>query len=188
MAKPIQQRRCLRCNTRYVPRAPNQKWCNTLCGKLAYYSSADLQPPPSDKRGCKQCGGQFLPKTRLNVFCSLRCQRERSSVTTGHALRVVGANQTVVIGSAHELKVAAELLLRGWFVFRSTSYSSPCDLIAMTAEGFVVRIEVTTGHRRNDNGLVWGRKSSRYKFDAMAVVEYDGTITYIPPVEQWSGA
>lgn len=50
------------------------------------------------------------------------------------------------IGAAAELTVALEMLARGYYVFRSITPNSPCDLVVMRRDdGCVARVEVRTG-------------------------------------------
>ena len=78
----------------------------------------------------------------------------------------------------HELLVAANLMKRGFSVFRALSPSSPGDL-AILKDGKLMIVEVTSGTRTYKNTLVWPLHSNG-KHDVIAIVEYAGDITYIP--------
>ena len=49
-------------------------------------------------------------------------------------------------GKLTELRIAVDLIKRGWQLFEAMSPSAPCDLIGVTRTGKVVRIECTVAH------------------------------------------
>lgn len=76
----------------------------------------------------------------------------------------------VLLGAGHELKVAADLMYRGYYVFRSLSPQCPCDMVALGGtDGRLLRIEV--------KGRTFICKNTR--FDILANV-VNGVITYTP--------
>lgn len=83
------------------------------------------------------------------------------------------------MGAASELLVAADLLLRGWDVFRAVSGACPCDLIIM--RGSVLRrVEVKTAVATAAGtfpAFPGGIYSDRH--DVLALVS-DGRIEYRP--------
>jgi hypothetical protein len=85
---------------------------------------------------CLECGATIsAPRRRAGAeYCSTRCA---GGVALGLGTGAVGA-----IG---ELVVCADLLRRGYGVFRSVSPACSCDLIAMRGAA-LLRVEVTTGH------------------------------------------
>lgn len=82
-------------------------------------------------------------------------------------------------GAVGELLTCADLIKRGYQVYRSVSQSSPCDIIAYDNIGFY-RVEVTTAQGIYDNGNVFHPKGNKYKLksDLLAVVLPDGNIIY----------
>lgn len=82
------------------------------------------------------------------------------------------------LGALNELAVAADLMRRGYDVFRALSPASPCDLLALRG-GLTVRIEVRSVTRGPDGKL---RKvvhaKDRGRFDVAALVERNGAIHY----------
>lgn len=90
-------------------------------------------------------------------------------------------------GTIGEMLVIADLMRRGYEVFRATSPGCSCDLILLKG-GLLIRTEVTKGQRytawskkmnRNGGDLRWPKHDSE-KYDLMAVWESDGVITYMP--------
>lgn len=77
--------------------------------------------------------------------------------------------------------MCADLMLKGWEVFRAVSSSSSCDLYALHAE-HRLRIEVTTGHRSYTGTGMITRKDPA-KFDVLAVYfPGEPEIVYQPPL------
>jgi hypothetical protein len=87
------------------------------------------------------------------------------------------------LGAERELLVAAELMLRGYHVFRALSPSSPCDLIAYREDRTPIRIEVRsfpterTIQQMDRQAAAW---QDTTKNDCVAMVQ-DGRIFFYPP-------
>jgi hypothetical protein len=83
-------------------------------------------------------------------------------------------------GAVAELLVSADLLRRGYEVFRSVSQTASCDMVALR-DGRCVRIESRMGRYRND-GTVTTPSAQRDagRFDVMAVLTPDQEIHYFP--------
>lgn len=83
-------------------------------------------------------------------------------------------------GTLAEMLVSVDLMKRGWLVFRSIDGKAPYDLIATLRGGGnlapIVRIEVKA-HRTGSPDWI--------KFDVLARVDPDETITYQPAIEEW---
>ena len=83
------------------------------------------------------------------------------------------------VGAISELWVAADLLSRGFHVFRSLSAHCPCDLVAFHEyTGLFLRLEVKTGPQKPDSCLNVVGNSRRYH--VLASVLKDGDIRYLP--------
>jgi len=144
---------------------------------------------------CETCGEIFTPKRNCQRFCSLKCRQSaqfnRFSAQTGSPRKLDVPCGTT--GAMHELLVCADLMSKGYHVFRAQSPHSPCDVIAMI-DGVVYKIEITTGYKRNDGGYSYPKKNDRYDYDVMAVVFHDGDVIYLesgvsgtPPNKACSG-
>lgn len=81
------------------------------------------------------------------------------------------------VGAIGELKVSADLMARGFEVFRSLSPTASCDLLAARGQRFF-RVEVRTGWELN--GKVMVKRQGRY--DVLAIVLPD-RIQYEPPID-----
>jgi hypothetical protein len=75
------------------------------------------------------------------------------------------------------LVVAADLLKRGYHVFRAMSPACPCDLVLLE-NGHLLRVEVTTGFL-SGNGTLHHPKKASGKYDVLAVV-CGSAVTYTP--------
>ena len=108
------------------------------------------------------------------VFCSAECQRSAynlKSFTYGFSPSTVGA--------ISELLVSADLMKKGFEVFRALSPSCSCDLIA-AKKGRLLRVEVRTGQYNRQEPTIY-YKQTDVKGDLMAVVTLkDERVHYIP--------
>lgn len=105
---------------------------------------------------CLECGIKFNGKTRKQKFCSVGCRthsRDRisdsslmsdSSGRSFESLESYGNyRNTGDHGAANELIVCADLLARGFSVYRSTSQSAPVDLVILKGS-LLIKVEVST--------------------------------------------
>jgi hypothetical protein len=136
---------------------------------------------------CAFCGVVLPPSrpiiTRRNKrkYCSDLCvaKDEQRAFAAG----IAGRDARRIERAAYsELMVCADLLRRGFHVYRSVSSTSGCDLVAIH-EDRVIRVEVKTAVRRKSGelkGLL--RDGQPSKHDVLALVAYDGEIQYVPEV------
>ena len=73
-----------------------------------------------------------------------------------------------VVGTIAEYRVIADLMSKGFAVFKACSQSSPCDLIALI-DGFSYRVEVTLA-QRTETGRVVHPRHDPEKYDILARV------------------
>lgn len=82
-------------------------------------------------------------------------------------------------GAVSELRVAADLLERGYEVFRAVSPSCSCDL-AVLKDGKLVRVEVRTGYESPTGRRHLGISlDERHRYDIAAGV-FPSEIVYSP--------
>lgn len=117
---------------------------------------------------------------RRAKYCSLKCQK---AAQFGRFYEQTGAPRknevaTATTGAMHELLVCADLMRKGYHVFRAQSPSCPCDIMAMF-EGIIYKVEVTTGYKRTDGNFSYPKKNERYDYDIMAIVFHDGDVIYL---------
>jgi hypothetical protein len=75
------------------------------------------------------------------------------------------------VGAIGELLVAADLMRKGYAVFRSMSPACPCD-IAILKDGVLSRVEVTTG-KKLPSGKIMYPPHKTHTYDILAIVLYD---------------
>lgn len=94
------------------------------------------------KQKCKKCGKSFLCKIKTTKYCSWQC-RKKPSVSFYPSLN--NGN----IGTIQELKVCIDLLIKGYEVFKSVSYSASCDLLIRKRgrNDTLQSVEVKTKHK-----------------------------------------
>lgn len=77
--------------------------------------------------------------------------------------------------------VSADLLKKGYSVFRSVSPSCSCDLIAMKDKK-VLRVEVKSGYKNKD-GKIQSQKGKQVDYDILAIVLHkENIILYKPAI------
>lgn len=86
------------------------------------------------------------------------------------------------IGAVGELKVCADLLIKGYEVFRAMSPSSSCDILALK-NGRILRIEVRTARKIKTGEIQFpGTLKDVGRSDHFAAVGRN-EIHYFPPLE-----
>jgi len=78
-----------------------------------------------------------------------------------------------------ELLACADLIRKGYEVFRSVSQAATCDILALK-DGKTYRVEVKTAYRLK-NGKIAHCRPILGRFDVLALV-VDGTCFYDPPI------
>lgn len=131
---------------------------------------------------CVECGMK-LTGPRKTKYCSTACRAKAGADKWRSANGVRMPLSTATVGAMHELMVAADLMRRGFVVFRAMSPSAPADLAALHNGGFLL-IEVTTGYRNLNGQVMYPKKPIHYKFDIVAAVERTGVITYFPDLPE----
>lgn len=100
-------------------------------------------------------------------------------------LKLLYGIPTGSVGAIAEMLVSADLLGRGYHVFRSVSPCCPCDLIAMRAGEPPLMIEVKTGYA--NAGGVRCSPTRNNTYDVLAVVIHEEVlVVYDPPLESFA--
>lgn len=154
-------------------------------GKVQFPMLSDNTPQLSDQ-DCLYCK-QPIPAARLRTsavkYCSNKCQNLAYRETAYSPPPAYEDLSRGTIGAVHELIAAADLMRRGYHVFRAMSPSSPADLIAYKDAGRILRIEVRTGRRRKDGQLTYLKKNvDAGRNDVYAVVTHEGEVAYVPDI------
>lgn len=132
------------------------------------------------ERTCERCGHTFRFRHGSPRLCSPCYHASRRDQ---HGGQYVGVSPGTV-GAIHELIVSADLMRRGYHVFRALSQSSPCDLIAFRESGVLLRIEVKTTVRyaSGEIRVLTFLPGEKEKFDVLALVTHDGGLMYVPEI------
>jgi hypothetical protein len=158
----VAEKACRQCGS---PIAPERVWrnrriefCSQGCSKAWWRErKAALEGKHYERdsedhaRPCANCGEvitseRVLRQPRIK-FCSKACQAEhaaRRHAEVNERLRFDISLSTGTAGALSELIVSADLLARGYEVFRALSPSCSCDLIIFR-DGRQHRVEVRTG-------------------------------------------
>ena len=94
------------------------------------------------QRKCAQCD-KPLPSNRWR-FCAYECKKAFLSAQYRKNNPFLGTSPGTT-GAISELRVAIDLMSKGYNVFRALSPNSPCDL-AILKDKQLLRIEVRTSH------------------------------------------
>ena len=130
---------------------------------------------------CECCKKEFTPKFRRTRFCSMKCSRrsyyDKNYTPSEYEQAHIGRSN---VGAANELKVAADLMLRGFDVFRALSPQCSCDL-AILRGGKLLRVEVRSGRPAKNRKKPFWAKPKKGKSDLFALV-LPAEIIYVPPL------
>lgn len=127
-------------------------------------------------RECPNCKDTFIVTAFNQVYCTRSCSKQYHKNRYGIVNRTDLPANTV--GALHELIVTADLLSKGYYVFRSVTPNSPCDLIIQRGN-LVLRVEVKT-RRLLVNGTYIKppmKNANPNQFDAIAFVD-GSTVQY----------
>ena len=89
-------------------------------------------------------------------------------------------------GGASELTASADLLRRGVPVYRALTFVSAADLI-IDLDGRLLRVEVRSA-KRNASGHIRYAAPQKGRYDVLALVEPDGSVTYRPSLDELAEA
>jgi len=128
---------------------------------------------------CPACKRQFsVGPTTTRLYCSPECTQaaRRKNVP----LVFADGLPTGTAGALAELLVCADLMKRGFHVFRAVGPHGPCDVVAFRRGEACLKIEVTTATIvTSGKSYHPPKKTPRHEFDVLALVT-GHTITYVP--------
>ena len=162
----------------FKPVTHNSVYCSDVCRPRM--NRVRCRPRYEHPRICRECRREF--KGQYNqALCSKRCRdtfRNREKFAPD-SIQL----PTASVGAISELRVAADLLAKGYEVFRAVSAACSCDLVVMK-NGITLRIEVRSSFRIPTTGKISRPKSSRDagRQDVFAFCLSDGEIVYEPPL------
>lgn len=161
-------------------------YCSDLCNREFREKLRQKKVSPLDiTRNCKLCGKE-IPKRRARhraLYCSDACRqeelRELYRINNPRAINTSPATK----GAISELRVAADLLYKGYGVFRALSPSCPCDLAILEGDK-LIRVEVKTAYYTSSNNSIQHSASIKNgDYDILALVLHD-RIIYQPSLEE----
>jgi hypothetical protein len=119
---------------------------------------------------CTECRKAFNASKPNTLVCSDKCRKERYLKVYGRGVLVNPDLSTVNVGAMSELLVSADLLRRGYDVFRALSQGCYCDLIAVKKNS-TLHIEVRTGYTSSTTGKMVFPKKKRGTIDIFAICD-----------------
>ena len=139
---------------------------------------------PVENRICSICDQSFEAYARGDQkYCSEHCRRIAEKNKYRRANPKVTLNgvtlSTGTKGALAELKVAINLIERGYEVFRAVSPASPCDF-AILKNNKMLRLEVKSRHYSPAGNEF---KLPPHQADILALVHPDNKITYYPEID-----
>ncbi len=136
---------------------------------------------------CVICSKVIYPN-RLEKFpttktCSTKCNNKLGSTQYGRSpYQAIGLSPGTV-GAISELRVAVDLMTKGYHVFRAQSPHCPCDLVILSGSK-LLRVEVRSGYIRETTGRITVHHKEQDKSDILAVTTAD-EIVYTPRESEW---
>lgn len=126
---------------------------------------------------CAECKGAFNPSRKDQKFCSLACAREciRKAWQAANPKTSLVTLKNNTVAEINEMRVAIDLLGRGFEVYRAAVAGMPCDMLACGKNTWLYpgneprRIEVTTGNRTPSGALQHPRRDDS-QYDILAIV------------------
>ena len=148
--KIVRRLQCPECSNEFMSEYPKQIFCSKSCQHINEIRRRVLKD-----RKCPACGREFTPNTFGQTYCGRTCKLSAVSQRPSNArLLPPDGLPTGTTGAAAEMLVISDLLMRGYYVFRSCSANAPFDVVAIK-EGKVLKVEVTTGVRCVSGRLSW---------------------------------
>ena len=135
-----------------------------------------------------QCGNEVpigrMDKGKHAKFCSRECcalfSKEKYRERTGRSgWADISRGKS---GAVSELVVSADLLTRGYEVFRAVAQDGSCDIVVLK-DGSILRIEIRSGYKTDDGTVkATANKLNPSKYDVLAIVTAGRDITYVPDI------
>lgn len=122
------------------------------------------------EKKCEGCGDKFYTTYSHKEYCGKKCRGLDYRRRMGR--EIIGTTiPSGTTGAISELVVSADLMGKGWAVFRAMSPSCFCDLVAVDGQNHIKRIEVRTGYRSQVSGKVSYPKQRNGEIDLFGVVD-----------------
>lgn len=162
------ERCCETCGSSYVPLSQNQQYCTKKCrpNNSTYVWLVE--------RLCETCQQPYTPRAKHQRYCGSDCWPYRVQPAPWAIPLPTGT-----VGALAELRIATDLMCRGYNVFRALSPSCYCDLLASKNE-HILHVEARTGSFRN--GIFYFPPAYRPGVTCLAIWDkYTDKIYYLVP-------
>lgn len=131
-------------------------------------------------RTCGFCGGEYEDGRADKVYCSGDCRRGAKAAVLEEVNGPPWDVSPPTKGAIAELFVSADLLKKGYEVFRAQSAACSCDLVTWK-DGAFLRVEVKCGVYGKRGGMQYQYPRDPTRYDLLAVVSREGEVTYLTP-------
>lgn len=133
---------------------------------------------------CSYCKKEFESKIGNNKFCSRSCRNNGATLNTVKYHRSDKLDNSS-IGAASEMIVCANLLFKGFEVFKAISPSATWDLIAIKPEQpIAIKLQIKTVNRYVSNDKVSTPGTNALNYDCLVVViPEENYIEYRPDLD-----
>jgi|SRR5208282_862258 len=138
--------------------------------------STNSSPQATTRCANPECDELFDPSTPRQKYHNPSCQRGHYSAK--HSAVAYPDLTTGTVGTIGELRVATDLLTKGYDVFRSVSTNCWTDLV-VNVDGKFLSVEVKTGRRAKNGGIQHPKPKT--KTDVLAIV-LPNEIVYQPEI------
>jgi hypothetical protein len=125
---------------------------------------------------CEYCDDLYTRNSSTQRFCGAKCRQAAHVERNFHRYHVPGITLGAR-GAIGELLICADLLARGYEVFRAVSQSCSCDLIAMR-ESVLLRVEEVKTVSLNVDGTPHKSSADPSKYDVLALLLPGPKIVY----------
>lgn len=130
---------------------------------------------------CGFCGKLFIRRKSVSIYCSSKCSQANSEKLHGFEDQPEPYSSGTV-GAIYELRIATDLMLKGWYIFRALSPNGPVDLVAIK-EDKILRVQVRKARRYRRSGRIAYRPpKDTHSYDLLALCLSDGSTIYIPEI------
>ncbi len=150
----------------------DRKYCSPSCARAS-------KKRPVFSRICRGCGMPFETTNTPKVFCKDTCRRKVATLMPSIGREY--SLSTGTVGALSELRVAIDLMLRGFHVYRAQSPAAPVDLMIFKNGELPLKVEVKTGHERNGHLYIPPLKTNNHDILAIATPT---EIHYMPELPQ----
>jgi hypothetical protein len=129
------------------------------------------------KKVCEECGCNYETYQAFSRYCGQRCKGKANYKSSGRSVHGDNKLPSATVGAMSEIFVSAELMKKGYAVFRALSPSCFCDLIAIK-NNQTLRIEARTGYKNTRTNRMCYPKNTHGDITHFAIYERNEGKTY----------